>query len=191
MSNLKKEAEALGLEVDGRWSDETLKQKVDEAKAAKAGKKPDDASATVTSPNGAHTHAAPTTAPVNTADARDVPSMGGVRVETSAEIRQADAGENLPVPPYEGDAKALHDIAAGLSQQAPRGPELDTRNIENKADQGEKEELYSIRLLVDWWDGQGIRRARNTEIDVPWNEAKKLVTEGKAERADAWTAKRG
>jgi len=176
MSNLKKEAEALGLEVDGRWSEETLKEKIAEAKAQRSGKKPVETAEAV--------------APVNTDEARDVPSMGGVRVETSAEIRQANVGEKLPVPPYQGDAKALHDIAAGLSQQAPRGPELDTRDIENKADQGEKEELYPIRLLVDWWDGQGIRRARNTEVDVPWNEAKKLVSEGKAERADAWTTKR-
>ena len=114
MTTLKKEAEALGIEIDGRWSDETLKQKIDEAKAQRSGQKSSEASA----------------------------------------------------------------------------PEADTRDIENKADQGEKEELYPIRLLVDWWDGQGIRRARNSEVEVPWNEAKKLVGEGKAERDDAWTTKR-
>ena len=176
MTTLKKEAEALGLEIDGRWSDETLKQKIDEAKAQRSGQKSSEATKPV--------------APVNTDEARDVPSMGGVRVETSQEIRRANAGENLPVPPSEGDAKVLHDIAAGLSQQTASAPEADTRDIENKADQGEKEELYPIRLLVDWWDGQGIRRARNSEVEVPWNEAKKLVGEGKAERADAWTTKR-
>jgi hypothetical protein len=174
MSNLKKEAEALGIEVDGRWSDDTLKEKIAEAKTAKVSKSAEAAKV----------------APVNTAEARDVPSMGGVRVETSQDIRQADAGENLPVPPHDGDAKKLHDVAVGLSAQPAATPEFDTTGIENKADQGEKEELYPIRLLVDWWDGQGIRRARNTEVDVPWNEAKKLVSEGKAERADAWTTKR-
>lgn len=33
MSNLKKEAEALGIEVNARWTDETLQKKIDEAKA--------------------------------------------------------------------------------------------------------------------------------------------------------------
>lgn len=31
MSDLKAQAEALGIEVDGRWSDDTLKQKIAEA----------------------------------------------------------------------------------------------------------------------------------------------------------------
>lgn len=31
MANLKKQAEALNIEVDGRWSDETLQRKIDEA----------------------------------------------------------------------------------------------------------------------------------------------------------------
>lgn len=34
MSDLKAQAEELGIEVDGRWSDETLQQKIDEALAA-------------------------------------------------------------------------------------------------------------------------------------------------------------
>ena len=33
MTDLKKQAEALGIDVDGRWSDETLAEKIDEAKA--------------------------------------------------------------------------------------------------------------------------------------------------------------
>lgn len=32
MDDLKKEAGALGIEVDGRWSDETLREKIAEAK---------------------------------------------------------------------------------------------------------------------------------------------------------------
>lgn len=30
MDDLKAQAEALGIEVDGRWSDETIRQKIDE-----------------------------------------------------------------------------------------------------------------------------------------------------------------
>lgn len=36
MGTLRNEAEALGIEVDGRWSNGTLKRKVDERKFAKA-----------------------------------------------------------------------------------------------------------------------------------------------------------
>ncbi|UXN74498.1 hypothetical protein N8D56_04990 [Devosia sp. A8/3-2] len=36
MATLKEQAEALGIEVNGRWSDETLQKKIDEAKAAKS-----------------------------------------------------------------------------------------------------------------------------------------------------------
>lgn len=96
MNNLKKEAEGLGIEVDARWSDETLKQKIAEAKANSSG-----------------------------------------------------------------------------------------------ATQGEKEELFPIRLLVDWWDDQENRHVSGAEVDVPWTEAKKLIDEGKAERADAFTPKQG
>lgn len=35
MSTLKEQAEALGIQVNGRWSDETLQKKIDEAKTAK------------------------------------------------------------------------------------------------------------------------------------------------------------
>lgn len=184
MNNLKKQAENLGIEVDGRWSDETLKQKIEEAKAQRSGAEQGKTSQPAE--------------PVNTDEARDVPSFGGVRVETSEEIRQAEAGENLPVAPYEGDAKQLHVVSAGISGRSLSDPglrdvppEMDTTDIVNMPEQGEQEELYPIRLLVDWWDGQGNRHARNTEVDVPWNEAKKLIGEGKAERADAFTPSRG
>lgn len=35
MADLKAKAEALGIDVDGRWSDETLQEKIAEAEAAK------------------------------------------------------------------------------------------------------------------------------------------------------------
>ena len=64
---------------------------------------------------------------------------------------------------------------------------------ENQPTQGtrrEKQERYPIRLLVDWWDEEGERRSRETEVEVPAGTAKKLVGDGKAVRADEWTTSR-
>jgi len=40
MDDLKKEAEALGIDVDGRWSEETLREKIAEAKKPQPAKTP-------------------------------------------------------------------------------------------------------------------------------------------------------
>lgn len=40
MDDLKKEAEALGIDVDGRWSEETLREKIAEAKKSEQAKTP-------------------------------------------------------------------------------------------------------------------------------------------------------
>lgn len=42
MTSLKKRAEKVGLEVDGRWSPETLKQKIEEAESAQSSETDDD-----------------------------------------------------------------------------------------------------------------------------------------------------
>lgn len=41
-----------------------------------------------------------------------------------------------------------------------------------------------IRLLYDWWNHEGERQRAGTEVKVSVPEAKALLAEGKAERAD-------
>jgi hypothetical protein len=64
MATLKKQAEDLGIDVDGRWSDETLQQKINEAKGV------------------SRSQAAKVS--TSTPDATEsIPATGGVRVRTS------------------------------------------------------------------------------------------------------------
>jgi len=193
MSDLKKRAEKLGLEIDGRWSNETLKQKVEEAEAEKAQSDQTKAATAERSEARAQRIADSGIQPVGQADldaaSQDtLPTLGGPRVASAQEVREEQEGQSAEPAPYPGDPKESHRIAAELSQQNNYVPEFDTSDIAK----GEKgEELYPIRLLNDWWDGQGVRHKRGETIEVPYNEAIRLVGERKAERADAFSARRG
>lgn len=129
---------------------------------------------------------APTPAP---GEARIVPDIGVARVETAEEVRQTKEGEKAPAAPYDGDPKEAHALAVEQSQrvaQAPAKPD-NLPSVGMPPAEGEEEELYPIRLLYDWWDGQGIRHPRDSTIDVPLNEMEKLMAEGKAEYAGKLT----
>ncbi len=174
MSNLKKQAEELGIDVDGRWGDERLQQEIDKAKASKSKAK---ASA-------ANTDVEPVSqADIAKANEDTLPTLGGPRVASSQEIREEAAGEEMEPAPFPGDRRRKGRRAAELSRKRGPAPEFNTSDIE-KGEKGEK--LYPIRLLNDWWDGQGLRHKRGEVIEVPYNEAKRLVGEMKAERADAF-----
>lgn len=170
MSTLQQEAADLGLTVDGRWSDETLKQKIDEAKEARDSKDRD-----ISNPD--DKPAATDVKSVDTSDAKDVAAVGAMRVETSQEIRQREAGEQVePVPE---DPKEAHKVAAENAKAQEAAPEFSTDGIE-----ASKEQTFPVRLLFDWWDGQGNRHSRNDVVNVNINDALKLIEERKAERAD-------
>lgn len=170
MSNLQQEAADLGLTVDGRWSDETLKQKIDEAKEARDSQSRDISN---TDDKPAET----TAKPVDTSDAKDVAGTGVMRVETSQEIRQREAG--VAADPVPTDPKEAHNMAAENAKASQEAPEFNTADIE-----AAKEQTFPIRLLFDWWDGQGNRHERNSIVNVAVNDAVKLIQERKAERAD-------
>jgi hypothetical protein len=185
MSNLKKQAEDLGIKVDGRWSDDRIQQEIDSAKKSQpfGGKGDHDGNGKV---GGA---AAPVSqAAIEQANMDTLPTLGGPRVASSQEIREEQAGANLEVAPYPADPVEAHKRAVELSQNPAPAPEFQTSDIE-KGETGE--DLYPIRLLNDWWDGQGIRHKRGDLIEVPYNEAIRLVGDRKAERADAFSARRG
>lgn len=128
---------------------------------------------------------------VDTSDAQVVPNIGVPRAETSEEIRQReDAGDVSKAAPYPADPKEAHKIAVEASERQADAPEFDTSDIQGhtvegkKATKKDKKGTVVIRLLYDWWDGQGVRHPLNTEVEVPLNEARKLVDERKAERTD-------
>lgn len=44
--------------------------------------------------------------------------------------------------------------------------------------------LAPVKLLYDTWDSEGVRHAAGMVIGLPAVEARKLLNDGKAERAD-------
>lgn len=171
MSDLKKEAEKLGIDVDGRWSDDTLREKIAEAKGKDSKQESKPAPANKSAPADAN--------------ADSLPTLGGPRVASSEELRQEAEGENAVADNME--PKEAHDLAVERSQRETEAPEFDTSDIENDAG----DERFPIRLLNDWWDKQGIRHKRGSVVEVPYNEALRLVEARKAERADAMKPVRG
>lgn len=193
MSDLKKKAEALGIDVDGRWSEDRIQQEIDKATAAASkqsqadqqaadeAKKAADKKAQEDAEKAANT--AVSNADIQAANKDSLPTLGGPRVASSQEIREEKAADQTGAAPYPANPREAHARAATLSQSRGPAPEFRTSDIEK----GEKgEDLYKIRLLNDWWDGQGLRHKRGELIEVPYNEAKRLVGERKAERADAF-----
>jgi hypothetical protein len=176
--SLQKQAESLGIAIDRRWSNDTLKQKIADAKEAEASEARD-----VSNPDNVRSY---DVAQVNTSDAQEVPNIGVMRLESSAEIRARQLGANAEPSPAD-DPKAAHKLAVerAKAEIAPT-PEFDTSDVTmNGVD------TLKTRLLYDWWDGQGNRHARGEELDLALNEAVKLIQDGKAERADPLTIKKG
>lgn len=114
-------------------------------------------------------------------EARLVPDMGGIRVETAAEVEANKRSEGQPVAPAPGDPKEAHALAVELSQIQPVAQPQDLPSAGSVAAADKAEEVYPIRLLYDWWDGQGVRHLRDEVVDMPLNEAQKLMDEGKGE----------
>ena len=190
MADLKKEAEKLGIDVDGRWSDARIQQEIDKKNGGGSATQADQKAANEARAKADEQARADAdrlaNAPVSQGDIAQanedtLPTIGGPRVASTQEIREQQAGEDMEVAPYPADPVEAHARAAALSQ--PRGPAAEFRTSDLvKGETGE--ELFAIRLLNDWWDGQGLRHKRGDTIDVPYNEAKRLVGERKAERAD-------
>lgn len=178
MTSLKQQAEALGISVDLRWSDATLKQKIADAKEAEESMDRDVSNPDVK-------RSLPVVEKVNTDDAREMSNIGQMRVETSQEIRERQDGEKAGVAPYPADPKEAHKIAAERAKDKGPIPEFDLTHLDVK----KTEDLISTRLLFDWWDGQGNRHERGSVLDLPMNEARRLVGDGKAELSDPFRGK--
>lgn len=116
------------------------------------------------------------------ADEEVVANIGHVRVRTAAEKRmgeETDTKEDHWLRP----AKEAHAEAARLSVLATVGTETQTSDVRGTTAE-DAASLVRARLLFDWIDGQGVSHLRGKEMDLPRNEAVKLIEEGRAERAD-------
>lgn len=109
-------------------------------------------------------------------------NIGHLRVRTEAEKRvdeETDAKEDHHLRP----AKEAHADAARLSVLVTVGTERDTADVRGNGAE-DAAMLVRVRLLFDWLDGQGVSHSRGKEMDLPRNEAVKLIEEGRAERAN-------
>lgn len=174
MSSLKKQAEELGIDIDNRWSNETLQTKIADAKAKKS-------AADVGTQTGANK-------PVNTSDAKVVPNIGQPRAQTTEEIRQDQEGYAgaSQAGPYPRDPNEANADAVAVSERQKDAPEFETKDLQGNSVNGEgKKDTVKVRLLYDWWDGSGVRHPLNSEVEMPINDARNLVDQRKAERTDA------
>lgn len=124
--------------------------------------------------------------PVDTSNAKIIPNIGQPRAETSEEIRE-DQDQPSGVAKFPSDdPKAAHEKAVRRTRRIDTAREFKTDDLTGTTVNGEEGGRTSVivRLLYDWWDGEGNRHPLNSEIELPLNEARRLVDERKAERTD-------
>jgi len=127
---------------------------------------------------------------VDASNAKIVPSIGQPRAQTSEEMRQdqedkSGSGAVAKASPYPGDPHVGHVRAIALSERQRDAGEFNTEDLTGTTVDGDgKTDTVVVRLLYDWWDGQGVRHPLNTLVEVPMNDGRNLVDQRKAERTD-------
>jgi hypothetical protein len=131
-------------------------------------------------------------------------TVGAVRELTSAEIAEREATAGKEAAPYPRDPNEAHKQAVELMRKAAEydvfstagirtatGTQEDTTettttktSVPRSTVKGEPEKLTKVKLLMDWRDGQGLLHAHGEEMNLPPNEAIKLLDEHRAERSD-------
>lgn len=115
-------------------------------------------------------------------DEEVVANIGHVRIRTEAEKRvQAETGKQEDH--WLRPAKEAHADAARISIVATTGNEFAFNDLKGTDAEGAGT-LARVRLMFDWRDGQGVFHERAKELDLPRNEAAKLIEQGLAERVN-------
>jgi hypothetical protein len=128
-------------------------------------------------------------ASVNHADSKIIPNIGVPRAQSSEEMRQ-DAedqrgGDVAKAAPYPGNPHEAQVKAILASERQRYSGEFDTTDLTGTSVGGTGEsDTVVVRLLYDWWDGQGVRHPLNSKVEMPMNDARNLVDQRKAERTD-------
>lgn len=125
---------------------------------------------------------------VNTSSAKIVPNIGVGRAQSSEEIRlekEDQAAGTSKAAPYPGNPHDAHVKAILASERVLAGNEFRSEDLTGTSVDGDgKTDTVVVRLLYDWWDGQGVRHPANGRVEVAINEARNLVDQRKAERTD-------
>lgn len=177
MSNLKKQAEDLGIDVNGRWSDETLQKKIDEAKAAKAAAAGNAGSNTGPSPAAAA--GAPVADDGTQLKTEETPKASKAGVVIDAKTRLIITAEELNIEVDEDwdEARLRAEIQMAREGRADlqvKGavPPAEMADVDyDPATKGDKTEYT---LIADYWDENGNRVPAGTNMAFDDKEALRL-----------------
>jgi hypothetical protein len=131
-------------------------------------------------------------------------TVGAVRELTSTEIAEREASAGKEAAPWPRDPNEAHKALRELAKKAEEYDVFSTAGIATSTGtqedvtettttttktprstvRGEPEKLTKVKLLVDWRDGSGVLHAHGEELNLPPNEAIKLLNERRAERSD-------
>lgn len=127
---------------------------------------------------------------VDHADAKIVPNIGQPRAQTSEEIRMdaeagTGSGDVAQAAPYPGNPHDAQVKAILASERQMIGDEFRSDDLHGTSVDGAGEkDTVVVRLLFDWWDGQGVRHPLNSLVEMAMNDARNLIEQRKAERTD-------
>jgi hypothetical protein len=131
-------------------------------------------------------------------------TVGAVRELTATEIAEREASAGKEAAPWPRDPNEAHKALRELHKKAEEYDVFSTAGIRTATGtqeditestttttktprstvRGEPEKLTKVKLLMDWRDGQGVLHAHGEEMNLPPNEAIKLLDEHRAERSD-------
>ncbi|MBA3243251.1 MAG: hypothetical protein H0T60_18680 [Acidobacteria bacterium] len=131
-------------------------------------------------------------------------TVGAIRELTALEIAEREITAGKPSN-YSRDAKEAHADAVAISKMGENSMIFSTEGIQmhvvgqqveavetvtTKSERpkatikGEPEVMTEVRILLDWRDGQGLLHTHGKVIELPPNEATRLLGERRAERVN-------
>lgn len=147
---LTKKAESLGIDVDGRWSNERIQQEIDQKEADNQAKA------------GATAPAAAPEAPQPSAPLSPNQPTG------------TDSTNGLPFPRFTpADDTPPPKIVGQTPGETPRP-------IPETVKPNPKEKTITVVLKADYWPEEGDRKKAGESLDIPATKAKELIRDGKA-----------
>jgi len=185
MANLKEQAEALGIEVDNRWSEATLKAKIKEARDAKKdGGDAGHTGADVGGPSPAAAAGAPVADDGTQMTTEPTPKAvkSGVVLDEKT-LLQAKAIElHVEVDPDWDETRLRAEIQMAREGRADLqvkgavpGPDMGDANFDPATRQDKIVDGVEVTLKRDYWRGPDDRVAKGSTITVARTKARELL----------------
>lgn len=193
-SKLRSEAEAIGISVDSRWSDTTLRQKIDEKKADNSaagtsgiipgtndGPSKEASSGAAMTDDGSKLKTEATPKAVHSGDAVNTDEKASL-IQTATELNIL-VDDSWDVWRLRGEIQMAREGRADLQVKGAVPPK-EYGNVDY--DQATKADKAGTPVILnrDYWNANGDRIAAGTKLNLNRNEAARLISEGVASRGD-------